>query len=513
METRAARIALNVFFAVLAVLSFACVARPGVSYAASLTDEEIAIARRFVDTETPESIWPFRPAELPFGVEGRRLVLVHYFPPLPISIDNKAAPGDYWSTQFMDRGGEKGKYSTQGGYVRQRPLPRPPWTTQNWREMDAAIDVLRAKRMEADGFGVDILGKTENQYWQQAQRICDAAKLAGPNFYFVPEIDGASFADATALEVANASEVFAKCPAAYRRADGRILFAPFSPNTQGADFWRNVESILADRGIQVAFVPDLLDAARFANEFAPISKCLTAWGERDPDSITSGQVQKVSANAKLLVGCWMQPIAPQDSRPKSSIFWEASNTRLLIASWMQAITGKADMVHLLTWNDFGETTQFSPSSGSQFLFYDLTAYFIQWYKTSAPPVITRDAIYYSHRVQIFDPATLSMPGDVPFKLLGKTPLMNDVEMVALLTSPATLEIELNGKRTRSDVQAGLQVLRFPASPGRPVFRILRNGQISLQKISDWQIEANSTRPIPDYFGGSTTRPFYPIPAN
>jgi hypothetical protein len=50
-----------------------------------------------------------------------------------------------------------------------------------------------------------------------------------------------------------------------------------------------------------------------------------------------------------------------------------------------------------------------------------------------------------------------------------------------------------------------------ASPGRPVFRIIRNGKIVVEKISDWTIDAHPTTANADYFGGSSTREFRATP--
>jgi hypothetical protein len=175
------------------------------------------------------------------------------------------------------------------------------------------------------------------------------------------------------------------------------------------------------------------------------------------------------------------------------------------------MTSHPNFVQMITWNDYPEGTEFAPSSGSQFLFYDLSAYYIQWYKSGRPPPITRDAIYYSHRTQIFDPAKILTPGDQPYKFGGETPVQNNVEMVALLTAPARLQIELNGRRAERDVGAGLQVLSLPASPGRPVFRILRDGNTVVEKTSDWTIDAHPTVSTADYFGGSSTRAFRAVP--
>jgi hypothetical protein len=472
----------------------------------------VDIAKQFVDLESPPGVWPFAKEDLHNLSLSSKKVFIHYFPPLPISIDNKSAESDYWAKEFLQRSGEGNKYANVGGYVRQRPLPAGPWNSPYWQEIEAAIDVLRAHALGADGFGVDILQIGSGRFWDQARRICAAASALQTDFYFIPEIDAAVLSDSSIDEIVQASEELATCPAAYRLSDGRILFVPFAPNTQSPAFWKEVQDRLAQRNIAIAFVPDLLGLARNADQFARISTGLTYWGARDPDTLVSKPQTDMERHAASLTRYWMQPVAPQDARPKASLLWEADNTGLLRASWMKAIEHQADFVHMITWNDYGEATEFAPSSGSQFLFYDLSAFYIQWYKTGRIPRIVKDAIYYSHRTQIFDPTRLFAPNDRPFRLLGSTPLHNDVEMVAMLTQPATLQIDLAGKTTEKTVAAGLQTLKAPASPGRPIFRIIRNGRTVAEKESDWSIDANPNNSNPDYFGGSSTRVFAAVPS-
>ena len=489
------------------------------AHAADMTMQEVPwqdvgeIAKRFVDSESPAQVWPFARSDLHTLALSPKKVFIHYFPPLPISIDNKPAGSDYWATQFLQRSGENNKYANVGGYVRQRPLPAGPWNSPYWQEIEAAIDVLRAHAIGVDGFGVDILQTGSGRFWDQARRICAAASALTPDFHFVPEIDASALANASVDDIVKASEELAACPAAYRLADGRILFVPFAPNTQTPAFWKDVEDKLAQHKVAIALMPDLVDLARYADQFAPISTGLSFWGPRDPATVTSTPMKLLESHAASLTHYWMQPVAPQDARPKSSVLWEAENTSLLRTSWTAAIAKNADFVHMITWNDYGEGTEFSPSSGSQFLFYDLSAYYIQWYKTGQPPAIVKDAIYYSHRTQIFDPTKLIQPGDLPFRLLGSTPLHNDVEMIAMLTQPARLQIELAGRQVEKSVPAGLQVMTMPASPGRAVFRIIRNGKTIVEKVSDWLIDANANIANPDYFGGSSTRAFVAIPAS
>jgi hypothetical protein len=99
---------------------------------------------------------------------------------------------------------------------------------------------------------------------------------------------------------------------------------------------------------------------------------------------------------------FMMPVAPQDFRPKGSIFWEAQNSLTFRTLWDSAIQGKADWVQLVTWNDFSENSQMSPAFGIQFGFYDLAAYYIAQFK-GAPTIIRKDAVQLFFRDQVVGP--------------------------------------------------------------------------------------------------------------
>ncbi|MDP9416414.1 MAG: hypothetical protein M3P48_00915, partial [Actinomycetota bacterium] len=54
-----------------------------------------------------------------------RLVFAHYMPSLPISLDNQDPSTDYYARNFLTPTGEGGKHVAYGGYLRDRPMPRP----------------------------------------------------------------------------------------------------------------------------------------------------------------------------------------------------------------------------------------------------------------------------------------------------------------------------------------------------------------------------------------------------
>jgi hypothetical protein len=468
------------------------------------------IAREFVARESPPSVWPFKrpsPNEL---ARSPRKVFAHYFPFLVLSYENAPLDQDHWA-QFLSRGGENGKWAHVGGYTRQRPLTPGPWNSPYWREINAAIDILRAQQIGIDGFGVDLIRLQPGDKTDQANLLCQAAAAVAPGFHVVPEPDGDILKQASPEQMANASRAIDNCPAAYHLSDGRLLMVPFAPNSQPASYWQEVLTRLESEGIRVALIPDLLGLAKNAQAFAPISYGMTFWGPRDPNSARSPTTVAAEAAAGALVSAWMYPIVPQDSRPKSAIFWEAANTELFRTLWEQAIKGTAKYAHIVTWNAYPEATQIQPSSGMQFLFYDLTAYYIDWFKTGKADTIASDAIFYSHRTQIFDPKLLPLPNGQEFRNLGATPVQNRIEVLAMLVAPSTLVIETGDRRYSQDEPAGLRIFSVPAEPGRPLFRIIRGGKVIVEEHSDWEILARPLLANPEYFGSSSTRGFVQVP--
>jgi hypothetical protein len=276
-----------------------------------------ATARRFVDQESPDSVWPFRRESREALAAAPRKVIVHYMPSDPISLDNKPIDADHWAVHYMQRSGENSKNARFGGLARQRPMPAGPWPSPHSWQINAAIDVLRARLMGADAFGVDILALREGVgFWDAERSICAAASALAPDFHIVPEIDAYVFRNASVDDIVKVSAEFAACPAVYRLPDGRILYVPFAANNHPVEFWREVKDKLAARGIAIAFVPILQNLPVSVPTYLPISAGLSFWGGRDPHYVSSKAFQGMERRfAALAPQYWIQPIAQQSAEP------------------------------------------------------------------------------------------------------------------------------------------------------------------------------------------------------
>ncbi len=75
----------------------------------------------------------------------------------PLSIDNKPSSQDYYNNQYLNKGGESGKWVRQGGFLRQRPLGVAVSSDPNWRLSNMEHEVRMAIARGITGFTIDVL--------------------------------------------------------------------------------------------------------------------------------------------------------------------------------------------------------------------------------------------------------------------------------------------------------------------------------------------------------------------
>jgi hypothetical protein len=229
---------------------------------------------------------------------------------------------------------------------------------------------------------------------------------------------------------------------------------------------------------------------------------MSDWGVRSPGANASWL--SAPATAHNYVDVWMMPVAPQDMRPYGPIFMEAANSEAYRVMWDNSIKGGADWVQLITWNDYSEHACMAPSTGTQYSFYDLTAYYLTWFKTGVQPEIKRDALYYfyrRHATTTTGSAQTTQFTPAP----GSDPPQNMVEVLAFLTEPGTLEIQIGDSRQTQEVEAGVTSFKVPLRPGTPVFRLYRNDKAELIVPGAFEIKKDIKYQEMLYYGGSNTR--------
>ncbi|QNT69413.1 endo-1,3-alpha-glucanase family glycosylhydrolase [Defluviicoccus vanus] len=380
-------------------------------------------------------------------------------------MDNKPAANDLFTVNEMSPYGHNGKYYGAGGRMRQRPLPRPVSSDPQWKIRDMEDEVDRASAIGLDCFFLSLCTISNGTVcWDELRDMLVAARNRNNGFKVVPMMDVASLRNAnrTSAQVAAAIASVATSPALMRDKAGRIYIGATNGDLAPPSWWQGIKSGLASRGINVSFMLTLQSYAKSKDKYMSLADGLGSMGAGTPMSITdvSGRVQELHNKGNI----YLNGIRPQDFRPKAFWFLESNNSELFRKALTSAITSGSDWLIFNSWNDREETTEFSPSTGTQWAFYDLAAYYLTWFKTRQQPQIVRDVLYYFHRVMWTSTPYNHNKQTRAFyehESESKQPLANNIELVGFLKNPGTLQISIGGKTYSQDAGKGITSFRAP----------------------------------------------------
>jgi len=214
---------------------------------------------------------------------------------------------------------------------------------------------------------------------------------------------------------------------------------------------------------------------------------------------------------------WVGPVKifggmnPQAYQSASGTLYESQNSLAYRVGWESQfrINSSLGNIMVVTWNDYGESTAIQASAnqyGEPSLgFYALTGYYTTWWRQGAPPTIVNDAILYFYRKQTYAAAhgaTIAGLTKPPTLQASSSPAQDEVEMVAFLTSPATMAITINNTTTTYAGTTGLNAFTVPQEAATPMFSILR-GNATILSIPGIQTYGNTQLPAGQVVPGLT----------
>lgn len=452
-------------------------------------------------TSTPTATPSATPTATASGTANGKLVFAHYFPAYPISIDNKAPAADYYTMNYLNPNGENGKFKAVGGILRDRPIPRDPISASNYRLEDLKTEVRQAADAGIDGFAVDVLSLS-GQNWDQTVSLMNAATAVSSSFRVMLQPDmTSSTGNATASALADKMATLGSYKSAYR-VSGKLVVSPYKGEAKSVAWWKEFMSVMKSKhGIEVAFMPVFLDVKQMST-YSSISYGFGEWGARNPASVNNGADQ--AANAHKLNKKWIAPVAVQDFRPVGKSWEEAGNTETLRASWQRAIKDDADYVLLTTWNDYSETTTFAPSIQHGFSFLDVSKYYATQFKTDRAPSISNDTLVLTHRTHIY---SLKPTQQTTLATLrsSATPARNTVEVLSFLTSPATVTISVGGTKTTYTAPAGVSAKTVALKAGSVSASATRNGGTIATVATSESVVGSVTVQDLGYHGATSAR--------
>lgn len=449
-----------------------------------------------------ETVLPFRRSGIS---RGRREVFAHWHF-FAISMDDRPAHEDYYAVNFLSPRDASGKAHDYGGAARERPLPRSPRRIKEWAVADMERDIRWAREIGIDAFlyNVITIDPGPSQFWQVLLYMLKAAENLGGAFRIVPNLDATLLASQPVKAIAAALQSIGDHPMWLRRPGGELVLGAFAAERWPAARWAELFDELGKVGIRVEFMPTFLNVGHASSEHWRLTIAASEWGGNYLDALPN--VEAACATVRRQGKAWCSPVWPQDCRPKNGAYAEAANSRLFREGWMSAIGNGAEGVQLITWNDYSESSAVRPSTCIQYSFYDLAAYYIEWFKAGAPPKITRDVLYYFHRTQPTSGASLGTSQVAAFALKGSRASVNEIELLAFLVDAGELQIEIGDLLHRMDATAGVVSMRVPVALGRPVFRLKRGNRTIVDLESAFAIEDTAAFQDLVYHGGSSSRP-------
>lgn len=427
---------------------------------------------------------------VPKSNSSAKKVFAHYFPPYPVSFDNQPPASDYYARNYLTPTGEGGIHVRSGGLLRDRPEGRDP-LSGDWQLADMKSEVNAAADAGIDGFNVDILSLSGNN-WDRTILLMKAAQQSGRPFSIVPNLDATASAGQSDVNTvaAKLAELY-KYSSAYKLATGEYVLSSFAAERQSPAWWTNLKDTLSTKyGVTTAFIAILLSPSDFnLKAFAPVSYAIGDWGTRTPQTIKNGPAYAAKVHA--LGVKWMAPVAIQDERPRSFLYAEANNTETLRASWDRAESDGADLVQLVTWNDYSEGTSFAPSAGHGRSFLDINSFYATRFKVGTAPAITGDAIYVTNRIQAFGSVPSTDHQLMAPTLSGTAVKPRDaVEVLTFLRASATVTVKIGGTSESYTAPSGVSSKTFPIAIGGITATAFRAGNPVAMAVSTHPIMAN-----------------------
>lgn len=394
---------------------------------------------------------------------------------------------------------------------------------------DYMNEMRAAQARGIDGFALNCAGWLEKEphYKDRVNKIYQAAKDLGTGFSLFPSADFATWL--TEEEFIDMVESYRNHPNQLK-VDGKPVISTWNSKEKHTERVRS--EFTGDRA--VFFVPFIY--SRPANELPGVAEIEqvfydnstadgffyfgAAGNPAELDRVVRSTAKKWKSEGKL----FMAPVTPfYRGYGKNYRVFETRGFEGLALGWKSAIESGADWVEIVTWNDWGESSYIAPHhrsmDGRQYWgghwgavlshtgYLDLSKYFIKWFKTGQAPAIEQDAVFYAYRLH---PKTipsyvnpLNIKESALERPMGAEKLIDAVYVAVLLTAPATLEIALGETTSRFDLPAGFSQVQTPMKSGTPVFRLLRNDTVIVEKSGELEISPTHAWGNFNYFAGST----------
>ncbi len=420
---------------------------------------------------------------------------------------------------LLNPAGLSDAYFASGSELRNRPIPlNQLGSADTYIAQDLSLDVALAANIGIDAFLLNCWYGPEDFRWLDQMvgmfNAADAYSSQNPaGFFVVPNIDATIMAarlQANPKDPVAVPETVAdnfatlKTHRSFMKMGTKYVIGAFGVEYLPESWYqRFISRLHSAHGMDVYFTGVFVDPSKRAG-YASLLQLYSRWTVDPFNEIGSEAADKAWANAQGIG--FMSDVGQAYDRPLSFIASETGGFQTEIETWTRAITDGAQAVQIITWNDHSESTNLRPNTSSQYAFYDIAAYYISWFKTGIKPAITRDVLYYSHRMEPSSAPHDATKQAAPYVSKNAVPFQNNVYLVGFLSQPGTLEIRSGGVLHQQAVAAGVQSMSAPlAVNDRPQFSLVRGGLTRVSVVSAFATRAKGLWQDLLYRAGGSTR--------
>ena len=391
---------------------------------------------------------------------------------------------------------------------------------------DYKKEIEEAQSRGIDGFVLNCGAWTDKEggmYKKRTGQIYQAAKELGTDFKLFISADYAT--GLTLPETRDMVETFRNHPNQFRW-QGKPVLSTFGGGAAQTEFVKKEFS--GDRAI--VYVPFYYPVPAAENPGATgVDQVFNANPSLDGffNFGAAGTPKAINATNALAAKRWlgagkifMSPVSPFYRGLKGNYrVFESLGFQGMASEWLSAITNNANWIELTTWNDWGEASYVAPFGSpdntklwnghwggmlAHVAFLDASRYYIDWFKTGAPPEIATDRLFYFYRLHPKDVPGPAVPGQSGFPR-GVEGLQDMVFVTAFLSQPGQVTVQSGTESQSFDLPAGVHHVDIPFQMGCPRVTLTRGGRTVIDKTGELPITNDGWSNF-NYFSGSASGP-------